>query len=70
MPVGPERVSNDLLDKLIWVFIYGGLLAFGTGLAAARAPAWVTSVLVWGGALAVAIGLVLIWVRSRRSDRP
>jgi hypothetical protein len=63
-------MSNEWLDRLIWVLIYGGLLALGTGLAATGAPPWLQSALVWGGAGAALLGAVLIGVRARRSDRP
>ena len=53
------------LDKLIWVLIFGGLFVLILGLAtrpAAPATGWTLAVA--GGVLA-AVGIVLIWVRSR-----
>lgn len=53
------------LHKLIWVLIYGGLLALVLGIATARtdeAIGW--SLMVVGGIVAAA-GVVLIGVRAR-----
>ena len=59
-------MSNDTLDKLVWVCIYAGLFIVGLGI-------WFVehhfaaglSLAVAGGAL-VALGGLLIWLRSRR----
>jgi hypothetical protein len=57
------------LEVWVWVLIYGGLLAVGLGLALQRqgdaALGW-TLVLV--GGIVAAVGVVLIWVRSRMKD--
>jgi uncharacterized membrane protein YczE len=53
------------LDVAIWVLIFGGLLAIVLGIASrpvAPATAWS---LMAVGALACAVGVALIWVRSR-----
>jgi hypothetical protein len=53
------------LDVLIWVLIFGGLLAIVLGIASrpsARATGW--SLMAIGG-LAATVGVLLIWVRSR-----
>ena len=53
------------LHKLIWVLIYGGLMALVLGIATARtddAIGW--SLMVVGGIVA-AVGVVLIGVRAR-----
>ena len=68
---GFEARPPRRLDTLIWVLIYGGLLAVGLGVALRaqrralrrgrrRSPA----------AVLVAVGVVLIWVRSRMSATP
>jgi len=65
----PATVSNKFvawLERLTWILIYGGLLTLVLGL-------WVEPIddddtgwlLVAGGGLAAAVGLVLIYVRSR-----
>ena len=53
------------IERLIWILIYGGLLALVLGLATLAGDAhtgW--SLVVLGGCVAAA-GVVLIWVRSR-----
>jgi hypothetical protein len=58
------------LEKLVWVLIYGGLLAVCLGLFVARADeplAWSIGVV---GAVTAAVGVVLIYVRSRMKDSP
>ena len=61
MKLGARR-----LGTLIWTLIYGGLFAVGLGIALARNgdEAAGTS-LIAAGAIAIAAGVVLIWVRSR-----
>ncbi len=62
-------MRNETLDKLVWVLIYGGLLAVGLGVALLQQPnealGWT---LVVGGGLVAAVGVVLIGVRARRGD--
>jgi len=56
------------IDKLVWTLVFGGLLVLGPGVALQRAgESWGWLVIV-AGALAVAVGIVLIWVRSRMPD--
>lgn len=60
-------MRTALLDKLIWVLIFGGMLAGSLGLSMQRGGAalgWLVTVV---GGVAVALGVVLILVRSRRS---
>lgn len=56
------------LEKWTWLLIYGGLFALILGFATAR----IDAVLGWSigmpGAVAVAVGIVLIYVRSRFKD--
>jgi hypothetical protein len=53
------------LDVAIWVLIFGGLFAIVLGVASRPvAPAAGWSLMVIGGCVA-AVGIVLIWVRSR-----
>ncbi|HEY5323372.1 MAG TPA: hypothetical protein VIK58_11140 [Caldimonas sp.] len=63
------RLSAGRIETLVWVLVYGGLLVFGLGVALSRGGldyGW--SILVAGLVIAVA-GAVLIYVRSRMSDR-
>jgi uncharacterized membrane-anchored protein YitT (DUF2179 family) len=59
-------MSNDNLDKLVWVCIYAGLFIVGLGLwFVEHHLAAGLSLAVAGGTL-VALGGFLIWLRSRR----
>jgi hypothetical protein len=62
------KLSAARLDILIWSLVYGGLLVAGLGIALARNRERYGVVLVAAGALAVAIGAVLVWVRSRLTE--
>ena len=65
----PSPKALVWLHRLIWVYIYGGLLLLLVGLKAeATSPATGWWLMVGGGALAT-LGLCLIWVRSRLSER-
>lgn len=62
-------MKNSSIETLVWVLIYGGLIALGLGLAMQQQGAGVAGhVLVVGGGIVAAAGVVLIWVRSRRKD--
>jgi O-antigen/teichoic acid export membrane protein len=62
-------MKNATIETWVWVLIYGGLLAVGLGLAMQQqgtgAAGWA---LVVGGGVAAAVGVLLIWLRSRRKD--
>lgn len=53
------------LHKLIWVLIYGGLLALVLGIATARTDDALGWTLIVGGGVLAAVGVVLILVRAR-----
>jgi hypothetical protein len=58
-------ISAKRIGTLIWVLIYGGLFAVGIGFALQRAGesyGWSAIVL---GMVAIAVGCVLVWIRSR-----
>ena len=56
-------------ETLVWILIYGGLLSVGLGLALQqRGTAALGWTLVAGGGVVAAVGVVLIWVRSRQKD--
>jgi hypothetical protein len=59
-------MSKDTLDKLIWVCIYGGLLSLCLGLFVQRQAALFGGVLITGGAVVTAVGVYLVWLRSKR----
>jgi len=53
---------------LIWVFIYGGLLGVGLGLSVARSDDALGWIIVSGGGVIAAIGVLLVLVRARMKD--
>ena len=55
------------IEQLVWVLIYGGLLTLSLGVFVQRLHDPIGWTLTVVGALAAAIGAVLIWVRSRLS---
>jgi hypothetical protein len=59
-------MNNALLEKLVWVFIYGGVLIMFVGFFIHRADAAFGWWAIGGGALLAAVGVFLIWLRSRR----
>ena len=61
--MSPRAIAR--IEKSIWILIYGGLFALVFGIAIHRVDemaAWSLGTL---GGIAVAVGAVLIWVRSR-----
>ena len=64
----PKTIAR--LQALIWVLIYGGLLTLVLGLSTRRFDGSLGWSLMVVGALVAALGVVLIYVRSRlREDR-
>ena len=62
--------SVQRLHRLIWLLIYGGLLTLVLGLSVARSDAELGWGLVGVGAVVAALGVVLVWVRSRLREDP
>jgi vacuolar-type H+-ATPase subunit I/STV1 len=60
-------MNNAALDKLTWVLIYVGLLTLCLGVFVDRMGGGVGWKIGVAGAVAAALGAVLIWVRSRRA---
>lgn len=58
------------LDALIWVLVYGGLLALVLGLSVGTLGDSSSGWLVAGGALATALGVLLFIVRARLPAEP
>ncbi len=59
------------IQKLVWVLIYAGLLTVFVGLSTLRTDEPLGHWLVAGGAAAAAVGVLLIYLRSRlRADPP
>jgi hypothetical protein len=61
-------MSSSRLETLIWVLIYGGLLAVCLGLFVRVGNSALGLAISIGGACVSAVGAFLIWVRSRRPD--
>jgi hypothetical protein len=60
-------MQNSVLDKLIWVLIFGGMVSFTLGLSLLQGDGTLGWVVTGAGAAAVVVGAGLIYVRSRRS---
>jgi len=58
------------LETWIWVLIYGGLFAIVLGIATGRANGALGWSMAVPGAALTAVGIVLIYVRSRLKDAP
>jgi hypothetical protein len=65
---GSTRVWLVRLETAIWVLIYGGLLAVVLGAFAESTQGQDATELYWGGGVAVALGVVLIYLRSLLRD--
>jgi uncharacterized membrane-anchored protein YitT (DUF2179 family) len=59
-------MSNETIDKLVWVFIYAGLFLVGLGLWYVEHHLAAGISLALGGGLLVSLGAFLIWLRSRQ----
>jgi hypothetical protein len=58
-------VKPKSVEALAWVLLYGGLLLLVLGLAVGRAQATLGWSLVAVGAVVAAVGVLLIWIRSK-----
>jgi glucan phosphoethanolaminetransferase (alkaline phosphatase superfamily) len=58
------------IQRLIWIYIYGGLLALVMGIFVARADMGLARTLQGVGLFFVILGVVLIYVRSRLKETP
>lgn len=56
------------VESWIWVLIYGGLFAVVFGFALRNRTATLATVMMTGGVLIAAVGVLLVWVRSRMRD--
>ena len=59
------KLSAARVGVLIWVFIYGGLLILAVGLALREVHGLLAGSVSIGGLAVAAVGIVLIWYRSR-----
>ena len=58
------------IQRLIWIYIYGGLLAVVTGVFVARADIALARTMQGVGLFFIILGVVLIYVRSRLKETP
>jgi len=58
------------VQRLVWIYIYGGLLAVVLGIFLSRTDVALAHVIQSVGVVFVVIGVVLIYVRSRLKETP
>jgi hypothetical protein len=58
------------VQRLVWICIYGGLLSIVLGIFLARTEAALADSIQSAGGVFVAIGVLLIYVRSRLKETP
>ncbi len=58
------------IQRLVWIYIYGGLLAMVLGIFVARADIALARSMQGVGLFFVILGIVLIYVRSRLKETP
>jgi hypothetical protein len=63
-------MKTSTVDTLIWVYIYGGLLAVGLGLMVRRTDDTLGHIVIVIGAVVTAVGVALVYVRSRMKEPP
>ncbi len=61
-------MSHKRLATWTWSLIFGGMLTLALGLTVRNTDAALGWVLVVASSVAVAVGVVLIWVRSTMND--
>jgi hypothetical protein len=58
-------VKPKVLEKWIWILIYGGLLCLVAGLAVSKHQEDLGQVMAWAGGIVAVVGAALIVVRAR-----
>ncbi len=58
------------IQRLVWIYIYGGLLAMVLGIFVARADIALARSMQGVGLFFMILGIVLIYVRSRLKETP
>lgn len=56
---------TSLVEKLVWIYVYAGMVLLGLGLAVQRSDAGIGWAIAAIGSMSIVIGIVLVWVRSR-----
>jgi hypothetical protein len=62
------KVSAARVATLTWVLIFGGMLALALGLVVGRSDAALGVGIVVVSVAAIAVGVLLVWVRSRMKE--
>ncbi len=60
-----KKNHENIVDILVWVCLYGGLLGLTAALALVRVDRGIAAWLGSAGSLVTALGVVLIYIRSR-----
>jgi hypothetical protein len=57
--------ARSKVEVWVWVLVYGGMIVLGIGLAVQGTDAATGWVMAGLGATLIAVGALLVWVRSR-----
>jgi len=61
-------VSTQRIGTLIWALIFGGLFVVAIGIALERSGESYGWSFIGAGGVAIVVGFVLVWVRSRMPE--
>lgn len=62
------KVATSRIATLTWVLIFGGMLMLALGLVVRRTDAGLGLGIALASLVAITVGVVLIWVRSRMKE--
>jgi formate hydrogenlyase subunit 3/multisubunit Na+/H+ antiporter MnhD subunit len=54
-----------LVEKLVWIYVYAGMILLGLGLAVQRNDTAIGWTMAGIGIASICVGIVLVYVRSR-----
>jgi len=60
-----SEINKLRVERLVWILVYGGLLALVLGMFVQRYDRLLADILQIGGTIVAGTGALLIWVRSR-----
>ncbi|MBX9960744.1 MAG: hypothetical protein K2Y15_11470 [Burkholderiaceae bacterium] len=60
-----SELNKLRVERLVWILVYGGLLALVLGMFVQRYDSTLADALQIGGTVVACTGALLIWVRSR-----